>query len=68
MKNTYTYDEIRIDYCQIGDCAVLLVVDFAAGGIERRVMTPSPVVDMTIDSYNHTRIETEMSIIETRNF
>lgn len=65
--NTKIYDEIRIDYCVVGEPAVLLVVDYA-DGIERRIMTDSPVVKMTIEDARNTCIETETHIIKTFGF
>lgn len=62
--NIHVYDEIRVDYCVIGECAVLLVMDYA-DGIERRIMTPTPVVSMSIGDAKHVSIETELSVIQT---
>lgn len=67
MKNTYTYDIIYVDYAAVGERAVLRVMNYDDGA-ERRIMTPSPVVAIQNDGIEHTRIETEMSIIQTTRF
>lgn len=64
LMNIYTYDEIRVDHCVIGEPATLLVMNYE-DGIERPVMTPSPVVSMSIGDAKHVCIETELSIIQT---
>ena len=63
--NMYIYDEIYVEFCQIGQPAVIRIVDYTTDGAEHRMMTPSPVVSMSIGDCKHVSIETEMSVIQT---
>lgn len=68
MKNQYTYDIIYVEHATIGEPALLRVADYVNYGAEKYVMTPSAVTAIQNDGCTHTRIETEMSIIQTTGF